>query len=69
VASASLTGASVHYIVGLARNPRLQAQVVFAELMPKDDYERTGAKQRLVGEFSYAAQSWPHERRVITRLE
>jgi len=22
-----------------------------------------------VGEFSYAAQSWPHERRVITRLE
>ena len=26
-------------------------------------------KQRLVDEFSYAAKSWPHERRVITRLE
>ena len=35
----------------------------------KDEYERTGAKQRLIDEFSYAAQSWPHERRVITRLE
>ena len=59
----------VHFIVGLARNPRLQAQVAFAELSMKDEYERTGAKQRLVDEFSYAAQSWPHERRVITRLE
>lgn len=29
----------------------------------------TGAKQRLVAEFAYAAKSWPHERRVLTRLE
>ena len=61
--------AGVHYIVGLARNPRLQAQVAFAEFMMKDEYERTDIKQRLVDEFNYAAQSWPHERRVITRLE
>ena len=59
----------VHYIVGLARNARLQAQVEYAQLALKDDYERTGQKQRLIDEFSYAAQSWPHERRVITRLE
>lgn len=59
----------VHYIVGLARNARLQAQVAFAELSMKQEYERTGAKQRMVDELSYAAQSWPHERRVITRLE
>ncbi len=59
----------VHYIVGLARNPRLQAQVELAELSMKDEYERTQAKQRMVDEFSYAAKSWPHERRVITRLE
>ena len=61
--------AGVHYIVGLARNARLQAQVKLAELWMKDDYERTGVKQRLVDEFSYAAKSWAHERRVITRLE
>jgi hypothetical protein len=61
--------AGVHYIVGLARNTRLQAQVEFAELWMKDEYERTGLKQRMVDECNYAAQSWPHERRVITRLE
>jgi hypothetical protein len=59
----------VHYIIGLARNPRLEAQVEFAQLALQDDYERTGHKQRLIDEFSYAAQSWPRERRVITRLE
>ncbi len=61
--------AGVHYIVGLARNARLQARVAFAELSMKDEYERSGAKQRMVDEFDYAAQSWPHERRLITRLE
>ena len=61
--------AGVQYIVGLARNARLQAQVEFAELWMKDEYERTGLKQRMVDEFDYAAQSWPYERRVVTRLE
>jgi hypothetical protein len=59
----------VHYIVGLARNAKLEAMVEYAQLDLRDEYERTGHKQRLVDEFSYAAQSWPHERRVITRLE
>ncbi len=61
--------AGVDYIVGLARNPRLQARVAMAELWMKDEYARSGVKQRMVDEFDYAAQSWPHERRVITRLE
>ena len=61
--------AGVHYIIGLARNARLEAIVEYAQLALRDAYERTGAKQRLVDEFSYAAQSWPRERRVITRLE
>ena len=59
----------VHYIVGLARNARLEAQVEYAQLALQDEYEHSGLKQRLVDEFSYAAQSWAHERRVITRLE
>ena len=60
--------AGVHYIVGLARNPRLQGITEFLELAMKDEFERSGLKQREVGEFVYAAQSWAHERRVITRL-
>jgi hypothetical protein len=61
--------AGVHYIVGLARNPRLQGITEFLELAMKDEFKRSGLKQREVGEFAYAAQSWAHERRVITRLE
>lgn len=61
--------AGVHYIVGLARNARLQGITEFLELAMKDEFERGGLKQREVGDFVYAAQSWAHERRVITRLE
>jgi hypothetical protein len=59
----------VSYIVGLARNARLQATVQYAEAMLADEYVRTGVKQRLIDEFGYAADSWDIERRVITRLE
>lgn len=59
----------VRYIIGLARNARLQATVQYAEAALADEYERTGAKQRLIDEFTYAADSWDIERRVITRLE
>ena len=61
--------ADVHYIVGLARNPRLQQITEFLELAMKEEFKLTGVKQRQIGEFSYAAQSWVAERRVITRLE
>ena len=61
--------ANVHYIIGLARNPRLQQITEFVELAMKDAFEHSGLKQREVGEFAYAAQSWARERRVITRLE
>jgi hypothetical protein len=59
----------VNYIIGLARNPRLQHITEFLELSMQEEFERTQVKQREVGEFLYAAQSWPIERRVITRLE
>ena len=59
----------VGYVIGLARNARLHAAVELAEASLADAFEASGTKQRLVGEFDYAAKSWPHERRVITRLE
>jgi Transposase DDE domain group 1 len=61
--------ANVNYIIGLARNSRLQQITEFLELAMKDAFDQTGVKQREVGEFVYAAQSWAKERRVITRLE
>jgi len=59
----------VGYILGLARNARLQDQVWSVEQALAEQYAASGSKQREIGEFSYAAQSWAHERRVITRLE
>ncbi len=59
----------VSYIIGLARNARLHAQVEMAEASLADAFKQTGVKQRLIGEFVYAAKSWSQERRVITRLE
>jgi hypothetical protein len=61
--------ADVHYLVGLARNTRLEQITEFVELSMKDAYEASGIKQRELGEFVYAAQSWARQRRVITRLE
>jgi hypothetical protein len=61
--------AEVHYIVGLARNAQLQGITQYLELAMKDEFERTGNKQREIGEFMYGAQSWSKQRRVITRLE
>jgi len=59
----------VHYVIGLARNPRLEEQVAYAQLMLAEDYERSGVKQRWISEFVYAAATWRRERRVVTRLE
>jgi hypothetical protein len=59
----------VHYIIGLQKNVLLQQWVQMAELMLAEQYEASGVKQRLIGEFSYAARSWDKPRRVIARLE
>lgn len=61
--------ANVGYVIGVARNRRLEKMVVPQEARLLSDWERTGEKQRSVGELRYAADSWNRERRVVTRLE
>jgi len=59
----------VYYITGIAKNPRL---VGFSkDLMTKAEqsFSLTGDKQRLFGEFKYAAETWSRERRVIVKAE
>ncbi len=60
---------NVGYVLGLARNARLEAAVSMVELALVEAYQASGVKQREIGEFRYAADSWDIERRVITRLE
>lgn len=59
----------LHYIVGLQKNAALLQRVAVAELALADMYQQAGRKQRMIGEFTYAARSWDRERRVIARLE
>ena len=59
----------VGYIVGIARNSRLQARA--RELMERAaaGYGATGRKQRLFGSVWYRARTWDHPRRVIVKAE
>jgi len=59
----------VDYIVGLAKNPRLIRMSESLMEKAKQQFEQSQQKQRLFGEFLYAAGTWDHERRVIARIE
>ena len=59
----------VRYIVGIAKNVRLNT--LASDLMQKamTQFNEAGEKQRLFGEFAYAAGSWRTRRRVIAKAE
>lgn len=59
----------VGYVIGVARNARLQARALRWEVKLENAYRKSGQKQRCIREFRYAADSWNRKRRVITRLE
>lgn len=60
---------NIDYVLGFAKNKALESQSAIAMLALAEHYEAAGTKQRLIGEFAYAARSWNRERRVIARLE
>lgn len=59
----------VGYVIGVARNARLQQLVAEQEAQMQAQWQASQIKQRCIGEIRYAAKSWKAERRVITRLE
>ncbi|MFY7867798.1 IS1380 family transposase [Roseateles sp.] len=59
----------VSYIIGLQKNSRLQQEVELAELALAEQFVARQTKQRMFGEFEYAAGTWDKPRRVIARLE
>ncbi len=60
---------NVGYIVGLAKNARLGGLAGRWIAAAENGFAATGVKQRLFGEFAYAAGTWKVERRVIARIE
>jgi hypothetical protein len=59
----------VDYVVGLARNAVLERLGQGLMDQAKTQFQATGEKQRLFGEFSYAADTWDRPRRVIAKAE
>jgi Transposase DDE domain group 1 len=59
----------VFYIAGLAKNSRLLALGDSLMAEAGERFKRTGNKQRLFGEFQYAAKTWKRERAVIIKAE
>jgi len=55
--------------IGLAPNTRLQALAAPLVEQAAQQHTATGAKVRLAGEGQYAAGSWAHERRVVSKAE
>ena len=60
---------NVGYVIGVARNKRLEKLVFEQEMQMQSDWQVTQVKQRVIGEIRYGANSWNCERRVISRLE
>jgi hypothetical protein len=59
----------VDYLVGVAKNPRLNRLGGPWIETAQGGYVGSGEKQRLFGEFRYAADTWDRQRRVIVRVE
>jgi hypothetical protein len=59
----------IGYIVGLAKNARLNKDAETTMGQAEAAYRQSGQTQRLFAELSYGAKTWTKRRRVIARLE
>jgi hypothetical protein len=59
----------VGYIIGLTRNQVLERLSEQWTTQSKEQFEQTRQKQRIFGEFMYAAGTWDCNRRVIVKAE
>jgi len=59
----------VKYIIGIAKNARLNVLASHWMKQAEERFNETEEKQRLFGEFSYAAGTWKKKRRVIAKAE
>lgn len=59
----------VDYILGLAKNSRINEMAGPLRDEARSRFEGTGQKQKLFGEVVYGAATWDRERRVIVKAE
>jgi len=60
----------VDFVLGLAKNDRLRAEVAAQLAQAAEQYQRTGQAARVFQEFSYQTrESWSRARRVVAKAE
>lgn len=59
----------VEYVIGLARNDRLEVLGEALLERAREEYQQRQQKVQLFGELRYAAGSWSRERRVVQKAE
>jgi hypothetical protein len=59
----------IAYTIGLIPNPRLEPLAAALLAEARQQQAERGEKVRLAGESPYAADSWPHQRRVVYKAE
>ena len=59
----------VGYIIGIARNARIEELANPLIQKAKEQFQIEGRKQRLFDDLSYAADTWKYERRIIIKAE
>ncbi len=59
----------VKYIVGMAKNKRINRMAFLLRYRARQRFDATGRKQRLFGNLRYGAHTWDKPRRVIARIE
>ena len=60
----------VDYVLGLAKNDRLKAEIVSEQEQAAAEYGQTGKAARVFKEFSYQTRdSWSRARRVVAKAE
>lgn len=60
---------NVTYIVGIAKNNRLKQSSKDLISLAECEYKKSAQKQKLFGDFHYAAKTWKHTRRIIVKAE
>ena len=60
----------VDYVLGLAKNDRLRAEIAAELAQAAEQYQRTGQAARVFQEFTYQTrESWSRARRVVAKAE
>ena len=60
----------VDYVLGLAKNDRLRAEIAAELAQAAEQYQRTGQAARVFKEFTYQTrESWSRARRVVAKAE